>query len=78
MEDEFLLLASEAPQHGVKDKTFLLLKMAFQTKTSPSTDVHGGAWSAPGFSGVGFFTNADFLSKIHDGNNERKGWRTLL
>lgn len=72
MEDKFLLLGREAPQHGVKDKTFLLLKTALQTKTSPSRDVHGGAWSAPALSGVDFFTKGDFLFKIQDGNNERK------
>lgn len=72
MEDKFLLLGSEALQHGAKGKTFLLLKTALQTKTSPSRDVHGGAWSAPGLSGVDFFTKGDFLSKMHDRNNEGK------
>lgn len=73
VEDKFLLLpGSEAPQHGVKDKTCLLLKTALRTKTSPSRDVHGGAWSAPGLSGVDFFAKGDFLSWIHNGNNERK------
>lgn len=62
VEDKFLLPGSEAPQHGVKDKTFLLLKTALQTKISPSRDVHGGAWSALGLSGVDFFTKGDFLS----------------
>lgn len=57
---------------GPRTKPSCFSKRPFRKKNSQRKHVHGGEWSAPGLSDVVFFTRADFLAKICDGNNERK------